>query len=163
MPLSGVCRLSVPGLSVCVPWARCTRAVAPSLLWEELYCHPGGRAWMWHSHAYLQCCYLGAVAPRFLATFHRSCVVAGRPWFYPVLLGLTYHCLRTGNWPLGHASLFVLLPSAVFPWDVTVDGSCVSLHLGMLSVLFPGNNGFHFFGISRAFLGYIWFFLFLSS
>ena len=75
-----------------------------------------------------------------------------RPWFYPGLLALTYHCLRTGNWPLGHASLFVLLPSAAFPWDVTVGGSCMSPHFGMLSVLFPGNIGLHFFRISCSFL-----------
>ena len=30
---------------------------------------------MWHSHTSLRCCYLGAVAPRFLATFHLACVV----------------------------------------------------------------------------------------
>ena len=60
----------------CVPWARCTRAVAPSLLWEELCCCPGGRARMWRSRSSLWGCYLGAGAPRFLAAFHRSCVVA---------------------------------------------------------------------------------------
>ena len=31
---------------------------------------------MWHSHTSLRCCYLGAVAPRFLAAFHWACVVA---------------------------------------------------------------------------------------
>ena len=31
---------------------------------------------MWHSHTSLRCCYLGAVAPRLLAAFHRACVVA---------------------------------------------------------------------------------------
>ena len=86
-----------------------------------------------------------------------------RPWFYPGLLALTYHCLRTGYWPLGHASLFVLLPSAAFPWDVTVGGSCMSPHFEMLSVLFPGNIGLHFFRTSRSFLSNVCFFLFLSS
>ena len=56
MPLSRVCRLSVTDRSVCVPWARRTRAVAPSLLWEVLCCHPGGRASVWHSHTSLRCC-----------------------------------------------------------------------------------------------------------
>ena len=54
---------------------------------------------------------------------------------------------------LGWASAFVLLPSASFPWDVTVGGSCMSPRFERLSVLFPGNIGRHFFGISRAFLG----------
>ena len=36
----------------------------------------GGRASMRHWHTSLRCCYLGAVAPRFLAVFHRACVVA---------------------------------------------------------------------------------------
>ena len=31
--------------------------------------------------------------------------------------------------------------------------SCMSLHFEMLSVLFPGNIGFHFFRISRSFFG----------
>ena len=35
----------------------------------------GGRV-CWHSHTSLRCCYLGAVAPRFLASFRRACVVA---------------------------------------------------------------------------------------
>ena len=60
----------------CVPWVRCARAGAPSLLCEELCCHPGGRARMWLSCSSLRGYYLGAVAPRFLAAFHRFCVVA---------------------------------------------------------------------------------------
>ena len=59
----------------CVPWARCARAVALSLLCEELCWHPGGKAWMWLSRSSLRG-YLGAGAPRFLAAFHRFCVVA---------------------------------------------------------------------------------------
>ena len=31
---------------------------------------------MWHLHTSLRRCYLGAVAPRFLAAFHRASVVA---------------------------------------------------------------------------------------
>ena len=38
----------------CVPWAQCARAVAPSLLCEELCCHHGGRVRMWHSHSSLR-------------------------------------------------------------------------------------------------------------
>ena len=83
MPLSRVCRLSVTERSVCVPWARCTRAIALSLLWEEPCCHPGGKASMWHSHTSLRCYYLGAVAPRFLAAFHWACVVAAQALVLP--------------------------------------------------------------------------------
>ena len=42
MLLSQVCRLSVTERSVLCLLARCARAVALSLLCEELCCHPGG-------------------------------------------------------------------------------------------------------------------------
>ena len=106
MPLSRVCRLSVMGRSACVPWARCTRAVTPSLLWEELCCHPGGRAWMWHSHTSLRCYYLGAVAPRFLAAFHRSCVVAMRALVLPGPAHLDISLLT--DWKLALGSCFLV-------------------------------------------------------
>ena len=73
-------------------------------------------------------------------------------WFYPGLLALTYHYLLPGDWSLGHVSSFVFLPSAAFPWDVAVGGLCMSPYFEMLSVLFPGNIGLHFFRISRSFL-----------
>ena len=60
-----------------VPCAQCVRAVAPSLLCEELCCHPGGRSRVWLSRSSLRD-YLGPVAPRFLAAFHRFCVVAAQ-------------------------------------------------------------------------------------
>ena len=67
----------------CVPWARCARVVALSLLWEELCCHPSGRARMWLSRSSLRSCYLGAVAPWFLAAFHWFCVVAKHALVWP--------------------------------------------------------------------------------
>ena len=106
MPLSRVCRLWVTWRSVCVPWARCTRAVTPSLLWEKPCCHPGGRAWMWHSHTSLQCCYLGAVAPRFLAAFHRSCVVAVQALVLPGPARLDISLLT--DWKLALGSCFLV-------------------------------------------------------
>ena len=108
---------------------------------------------MWRSRSSLRGYYLRAVAPWFLAAFHQFCVVAVRALVDPGLLAWTYHCLRLGDWSLGLASSFVRLPSAAFPWDGTVGGSCMSPHFEMLSVLFPGNIGFHFFGISRSFFG----------
>ena len=145
----------------CVPWARCSRAVAPSLLWEELCCHPGGGAREWLSRSSLRGHYLGAVAPRFLATFHQFFVVAAQALGCPGPAHLDIYYLRPGVWSSGQASSFVLLPSAVFLWDVTVGGSCMSPHFEMMSVLFPGNIGLHFFRISRSFLSNFWFFLFL--
>ena len=85
----------------CVPGARCTRAVAPSLLCEELCCHPGGRAWLGLSPSSLRGCCLGAVAPRFLASFHQSCVVAVQALVLP---GPARLDLLTGDWPWGRAS-----------------------------------------------------------
>ena len=84
---------------------------------------------------------LGAVAPRFLAAFHRFCVVAAQALVCPGPIRLDIHYLRPGVWSLGQASAFVLLPSAAFPWDVTVGGSCMSPRFEMLSVLFSGNIG----------------------
>ena len=85
----------------CVPWAQCARAVAPSLLWEELCCHPGGRARLWHSCSSLRGCYLGAVASRFLSTFHRSCVVAVQALVLPRLARLDISLLTTWRLALG--------------------------------------------------------------
>ena len=106
MPLSRVCRLSVTGRSVCVPWARCTRAVAPFLLWEEPCCHPAGRAWMWPSHTSLRSCYLRAVAHRFLAAFHRSCVVAVQALVLPGPARLDIS--RLTDWKLALGSCFLV-------------------------------------------------------
>ena len=83
---------------------------------------------------------LGAVAPRFLAAFHRFCVVAAQALVCPGPVRLDIHYLRPGVWSLGQASAFVFLPSAAFPWDVTVGDSCMSPRFEM-SVLFPGNVG----------------------
>ena len=78
MPLSRVCWLSVTERSVLCPLSSvrsCCRSVS-SL--RRTCCHPGGRASMWRSSSSLRGYYLGAVAPRFLAAFHRFCVVAKR-------------------------------------------------------------------------------------
>ena len=85
----------------CVLWARSTRAVAPSLLWEELYCHPGGGARMWLLCSSLWGCYLGAVVPRFLAAFHRFCVVAVQALVLPGPVRLDISLLTTWGLVLG--------------------------------------------------------------
>ena len=85
--------------------------------------------------------YWGAAAPRFLAAFHQFCVVAVQALGYSGHVRLDIHYLQPGVRSLGQASAFILLPSASFPWDVTVGGSCMSPRFEMLSVLFPGNIG----------------------
>ena len=147
----------------CVPWARCACAVTPSLLCEELAvilldgCGCGSR-----THRY-EATTSGLLPLGSLQPSPGSVWWWSGPWFNPGLLAWTYHCLRLGDWSLGLASSFVRLPSAAFPWDGTVGGSCMSPHFEMLSVLFPGNIGSHFFGISHFFFGNVWFFPFLSS
>ena len=76
MPLSRGCWLSVTERSVLCPLSlvrSCCRSI--SSLWRTC-CHPGGRVWMWRSRSSLRGCYLRAVAPWFLAAFHRLCVLA---------------------------------------------------------------------------------------
>ena len=56
---------------------------------------------------------------------------------------ITAYDLATGPWAMFPRSFSFL--SAAFSWDVTVGGSGMSPHFEMLSVLFPGNIGSHFF------------------
>ena len=100
MPLSRVCWLSVTERSVLCPLARCARAVAPSLLCEELCCHPVGWAWMWLSRSSLRGS-LGAGAPQFLAAFHRFCVVAVPALVLPGPASLDISLLTTWRLVLG--------------------------------------------------------------
>ena len=95
---------------------------------------------MWLSRSSLRG-YLGAVAPRFLAAFHRFSVVAARALVCTGPARFDIHYLRPGVWSLGQASAFVLLPSAAFPWDITFGGLCMSPRFEMLSVFFPGKIG----------------------
>ena len=147
----------------CVPWARCAHAVTLSLLCEELAvilvdgCGCSARAHPCEATT------SGLLPLRSSQPSTGSVWWRSGPWVDPGLLAWTYHCLWLGGWSLGLASSFVFLPSVAFPWGGTIGGSCMSPHFEMLSVLFPGNFGFHFLGISRSFFGNVWFFLFLSS
>ena len=60
--------------------------------------------------------------------FHQFCVVAVQALGCPGPVRLDIHYLRPGVWSLGQASAFVPLPSASFPWNVTVGGR-VCLHV----------------------------------
>ena len=61
---------------------------------------------MWHSHTSLWCCYLGAVAPWFLAAFHRSCVVALQALVLPRPAHLDISLLT--DWNLALESCFLV-------------------------------------------------------
>ena len=145
----GACSRSRNGL-FCVPWARCTRAVAPYLLWKNLL-----SSWWMGVGVALElifvrlllrgCCPL---VPRHLLPVMW---VASRVLGCPVLLAWTYHCFRLGDWSSDHASSSVASrPSPSH--GLARLGVHVCLHtFGMLSLLFPGNIGLHFLGISRSF------------
>ena len=102
MPLLQMCWLSVTERSVLCPLSSvrsCCRSIS-SL--GRACCHPGGRVRMWSSRSYLRGYCLGAVAPLFLAAFHRFCGGEAGP-------GLTRGCLpghfaayglETGPWAL---------------------------------------------------------------
>ena len=78
MPLSRVCWLSVTERSVLCPLSSGLLCCCSVSSLRRTCCHPGGRARMWRSRSSLRGYYFGAVAPRFLAAFHRLCVVAKR-------------------------------------------------------------------------------------
>ena len=61
---------------------------------------------MWHSHTSVQCCHLGAVAPQFLASFHRSCVVAVQALVLPGPARLDISLLT--DWKLAIGSCFLV-------------------------------------------------------
>ena len=60
---------------------------------------------MWHLHTSLRCCHLGAVAPRFLASFHRSRVVAVQALVLPGPAHLDISILTYWNLALGSCFL----------------------------------------------------------
>ena len=78
MPLSRVCWLSVTERSDLCPLSSVHSYCRSVSSLRRTCCHPGGRAKMWLSCSSLRGYYLGAVAPWFLAAFHRFCMVAKR-------------------------------------------------------------------------------------
>ena len=76
-----------------------------------------------------------------------------RPWVDPVLLAWTYHCFSLGAWSLDLASSSVACHPSPFHGLARCGGLCMSPLFEMLSVLFPGNMGSHFLGISRSVFG----------
>ena len=101
IPLSRVCWLSVTERSVSCPLRSGARAIAPSLLCEELCCHPGGRARVWLSLSSLRGYCLGAVAPWFLSAFHRFCLVVAQALVCPGPTRLDISLLTTWSLVLG--------------------------------------------------------------
>ena len=158
MPWPRGCWLSVAKRFVLCPLGSvhsCCRSV--SSLWKTCR-HPGGRVWRWRSRSSLRGYCLGAVILWFLAAFHQFCVVAERALGCTGPARLDISMLTTWRLVLGPCFLIRRLPMGWPGW-----GFGYVSHFEMLSVLFSGNIGFHFFRISRSFLGYVWFFLFLSS
>ena len=73
----------------------------------------------------------------------------------PVLLAWTYHCFSLGAWSLDLASSSVTCHPSPSHGLARLGGLCMSPLFEMLSVLFPGNIGSHFLGISRSVFGSI--------
>ena len=136
----------------CIPWAGRTRAVAPCLLCEDLAvilvlgggcgscAHPceATASGLWS---------LGSSLPS------TGSVVAVLVLGCPVLLAWTDHCFSLGARFLDLASSSVAChpsPSHGLAWLV---GLCMSPLFEMVSVLFHGNIGSHFWGISRSVFG----------
>ena len=71
----------------------------------------------------------------------------------PVLLAWTYHCFSLGAWSLDLASSSVACHPSPSHGLARLGGLCMSPLFEMLSVLFPGNIGSHFLGISRSVFG----------
>ena len=137
----------------CVPWARCTLAVAPYLLCEEL------------AVILVDGCGCGTCAhPCEASASGLLSLGSSQPSTGSVGGGAGPGLTRSAS--PGHitASDLVLGPWALLPRLCSchpspshglarLGGSCMSPLFEMLSVLFPGNIGSHFFGISRSFCG----------
>ena len=82
---------------------------------------------MWHLHTSLRCCYFGAVALRFLASFHRSCVVAVQALVLP-----------------GPARLDI---SLLTDWTLAI-GPCFLVHSLTIRRLPMGGHGWRFVYVS---------------
>ena len=147
----------------CVPWPRCSRAVAPSLLWEELCCHPGGGARVWLSRSALHGSYLGAFAHRCLASFHRFGVVAAQALVCSGPARLDISLLTSWSLVLGPGFLVSSptlrhIPMGCRGWGfvyVSTFWNVVCLISWKYWITFLQNLLF--------FLSNVWFFLFLSS
>ena len=136
----------------CVPWAGRTRAVAPCLLCEELaviLVLGGGCGASTHPCEATASGFwsLGSSPPS------TGSVVAVLVLGCPVLPAWTYHCFSLGAWFLGLASSSVACHPSPFHGLARLGGLCMSPLFEMLSVLFPGNIGSHFLGISHSVFG----------
>ena len=131
----------------CVSWADRTRAVAQCLLCEELaviLVLGGGCGASAHP------CEATASGLWSLDSSPPSTrsVVAVQGLF-----AWTYHCFSLGAWSLDLASSSVACILSPLRGRARCGGLCMSPLFEMLSVLFPGNMGSHFLGISRSVFG----------
>ena len=133
--------------SFCVPWTGRTRAVAPCLLCEELAvilvlgCGCGASA-----HP------CGATASGFWS-LGSSPPSTGSVVAVLVLVARSCPPGHITASVLGLASSSVACPPSPSHGLARLGGLCMSPLFEMLSVLFPGNIGSHFLGISRSVFG----------
>ena len=136
----------------CVPWARCTRAVAPCLLCEELaviLVDGGGCGASAHP------CEASASGLLSLGSSHPSTGAVGGG----AGPGLARSCspghITTSDLVPGPWALLPRLSPAIRlpPMGWLGWGVCVCLHFLKCCLLFPGNIGSHFFRISHFFCG----------
>ena len=136
----------------CVSWAGRTRAVAPCLLCEDLaviLVLGGGCGACAHP---CEATASGLWSFGFSLPSTRS-VVAVLVLGCPVLLAWTDHYFSLGAWFLVLASLSVACHPSPSHGLTRLVGLCMSPLFEMVSVLFHGNIGSHFWGISRFVFG----------
>ena len=134
----------------CVPWARCTRAVAPCLLCEELAVILviwGGCGASAHP------CKASASGLGSLGSSLPSTRLVGGGAGPGLIRSCSPGHITASAWPLGLASSSVACHPFPFHGLARCGGLCMSPLFEMLSVLFPGNMGSHFLGISRSVFG----------
>ena len=130
----------------CVPCARCTRAVAPCLLCEELavlLVIGGGCAASAHP--------CEASASRLWSL--GSSLPSTRPVGGGAGPGLTRSCSPGHITASAWVPDFLVCHPSPFHGLARCGGLCMSPLFEMLSTLFPGNMGSHFLGISRSVFG----------
>ena len=135
----------------CVPWAGRNRAVAPCLLCEDLavILVLGGGCGLALTFARLLLRDFGPLVPR---PFYQVCGGGAGPGL-PGLARLDIPLFSLGAWSLGLASSSVACIPSPFHGLARCGGLCMSPLFEMFSIVFPGNMGSHFLGISRSVFG----------
>ena len=149
---TGVLALGHEPICFVFPWAGCTRAVAPCLLCEELavILVLGGGCGACAHPCEATASGLWSLGSSPLST---GSVVVVLVLGCPVLLAWTDHCFSLGAWFLDLASSSVACHPSPSHGLARLAGLCMSPLSEMVSLLFHGNIGSHFWGISRSVFG----------